>query len=345
MVMPIGVSALVALMGFGLGALVGWVLAARRGSRSGQAPSEPQAAFELLEKIGEGSMGSVYRANHESLERPVAVKIANPDLPARLFEREAQLQAGLNHPNTAIVYDFGTWTDGRPYCAMELIEGFDLKTLVTRFGPQPVARVVRILNQVAAALAEAHHKNFVHQDINPRNIMITERGGIADFVKVLDFGVARAEHLNFSPMKSGSGSGTMRFVGTPGYAAPEVASGNLGLPSSDIFSLGAVGHFLLTGKGPFERQPLGPMLALSLEDRASSFEDVCPKDFALFLAQCLSREPIDRPLNMDAVLARLRSIQSGPSLWTSTDAEAWWKEHSPARQSDLRLARSPKMAG
>jgi eukaryotic-like serine/threonine-protein kinase len=306
-------------------ALVAWRAWARRTPHEREKPELPP--YQLREKLGEGSMATVYRALHTRLARPTAIKIARQGLPPDLFVREVRLHASLNHPNTAIVHDFGEWSDGQLYCAIEFIDGLDLGALVQRSGPQSPGRVIRILTQIASSLAEAHGKRFVHQDIKPQNIMLTERGGMRDFVKVLDFGLARTQERDFMANQSSGGSGSIRFVGTPGFAAPEIATGAAGSPSSDIFSLGAVGYFLLAGKGPFEDQRFGPLLSLPLARRARLLESSGAPELAFLIAQCLSREPIDRPLSMNALGECLRKMQGSVTPWTPADAESWWAEY------------------
>jgi CHASE1-domain containing sensor protein/tRNA A-37 threonylcarbamoyl transferase component Bud32 len=285
--------------------------------------------YQLERKIAESGMASVYKARHALLKRPTAIKIARPELPSQHFEREVKLQSSLTHPNTATVYDFGRGDNGQFYCAMEYIEGYDLETLVERFGTLPSGRALRILHQAAASLAEAHDKSFIHQDVKPSNIMITERGGVRDFVKVLDFGLARVRNIGADLNRSLSASGVTVFSGTPGFAAPEVVVGAQGSPASDIFSLGAVGYFLLTGKGPLDAPHAGTFLSLSLAERCALLDGFTSKPIAELVARCLARKPEERPLSMQGLSEQLRKLLATAPPWTAEDADLWWKKHPP----------------
>jgi serine/threonine-protein kinase len=207
--------------------------------------------YTLEEKIGQGGMGEIYRARHAMLRRPTAVKLllgGGSEEQLRRFEKEVQLTARLTHPNTISIYDYGRTPDGVFYYAMELLEGMTLEELVEQHGPLPPGRAIHFLKQVCGALNEAHLSGLIHRDIKPANVFVCRRGAIADFIKVLDFGlvreVAREQNVNLSNLNV--------VVGTPLYMSPEsiVAPDSVDA-ATDIYALGAVAYFLLTGEPPF----------------------------------------------------------------------------------------------
>ena len=180
--------------------------------------------YALEEKIGEGGMGSVYRGRHAMLRRPTAIKLLEPskttDVSIERFEREVQHTSQLNHPNTITIYDYGRTDEGVFYYAMEYLQGMSLQSLVEDFGPQPDGRVIHILLQVCGSLVEAHSQGLIHRDIKPANIMLTERGGVRDFVKLLDFGLVKAVDTR----KQRSLTAADAITGTPLYLPPETHS-------------------------------------------------------------------------------------------------------------------------
>ncbi|HET9954181.1 MAG TPA: serine/threonine-protein kinase, partial [Polyangiaceae bacterium] len=207
--------------------------------------------YVLENEIGSGGMGIVYRARHAFLRRPTAIKLLRPERAGsaaiQRFEREVQITSQLTHPNTVAVYDYGRTPDGTFYYAMEFLDGIDLDRLVAIDGPQPEARVRHVLRQVASALSEAHAKGLIHRDIKPSNIVLCERGLSQDFVKVLDFGLAR-ELETLAPGLSTLG----QVVGTPLYMSPEQVTQPEKIDERvDLYALGAVGYFLLCGEPVF----------------------------------------------------------------------------------------------
>ncbi len=211
--------------------------------------------YRLDEKIGAGAMGAVYRGHHAMLRRPTAIKLLNVDKvneeSIQRFEREVQFTSQLNHPNTVAIYDYGRTPEGVFYYAMEFLDGIDLQTLVDRYGPQPESRVIHILKQMCGSLYEAHSLGLVHRDIKPANVMLNRRGGEADIVKVLDFGLVKAIDDAKQSRQSGG------LSGTPLYMSPEtIQTPDLVDARSDIYAVGAVGYFLITGQPVFNATSL-----------------------------------------------------------------------------------------
>ena len=301
--------------------------------------------YELTRKIGEGGMGTVYEANHLLLRRPTAVKVlptekAGEEAIAR-FEHEVRQTSRLEHPNTVSIFDYGRTPDGQFYYAMELLRGFDLEQLVRRFGPLGEGRVVYLLRQAAFALAEAHDMGLVHRDVKPSNIMVCDRGGVADTVKLLDFGLVK-------PILSTSTDDVARtlavtqpatVVGTPHYLAPEaIRQGKIG-PAVDVYALGAVGFFLLTGREVFPGSSAIEILSMHLTAEPPDLSRVVgrPVDTGLasLLSTCLAKSPDERHATGRELGDALAAIRLGG--WSQDDARSWWAEHGdqPGRREDV----------
>jgi len=296
--------------------------------------------YTLVDKIGSGGTGEVWRARHRMLIRPAAVKLIRPTAigPAeretllRRFEREAHATAGLKSPHTVQLYDFGVTDDGTLYYVMELLDGMDLDTMVERFGPMPAERAVHLLHQVAASLDDAHQNGLVHRDIKPANIVVSRFGAAWDFVKVLDFGLvklegARASAASVRLTADGSASGT------PAYMAPEVALGEQATDHRvDIYSLGCVAYWLVTGKLLFDG-PSGVKVMLAHAHTpppppSSRTELPIPPELEALILECLEKDPARRPASAEALQARLQAIPIA-TPWTRERAERWWSEHAP----------------
>ncbi len=287
--------------------------------------------YSLEEKLGEGGMGAVYKARHAMLRRPTAVKLLDvarttPETIAR-FEREVQLTSQLNHPNTIAIYDFGRTPEGVFYYAMEYLDGLPLDALVGRFGPLPEGRVIHILLQACGSLNEAHGISLIHRDIKPANIMLNYRGAVADVVKVLDFGLVKA----IDSKKEVSLTAANTITGTPQYLSPE----GIERPSevdarSDLYALGAVGYFLVTGTPVFQGESLLEVCHQQLnktpDKPAARLGRRVSNDLETVLLQCLAKKKEDRPSSAQE-LATLLAACSDATSWTAQDAEAWWQAH------------------
>jgi serine/threonine protein kinase len=290
--------------------------------------------YTLEQKLGEGGMGIVYRARHAMLRRGTAVKLLPPEKAGEQavvrFEREVQLTARLTHPNTVTVFDYGRTPDGVFYYAMELLEGASLEEIVALDGAQPPGRVIRILEQVAGALSEAHGIGLIHRDIKPANIFLCEQGGEPDVPKVLDFGLVKEVR--------GSGeAGLTRadaLTGTPLYMSPEAIRTPESLDGrSDLYALGAVGYFLLTGHHVFEGRTLvevcGHHLHSTPEPPSKRLGAPVPGDLEAVLLVCLEKNPARRPASAADLRQRLRSCQAFGE-WDDEAARRWWSERALA---------------
>jgi eukaryotic-like serine/threonine-protein kinase len=284
--------------------------------------------YALEEKLGAGGMGTVYKARHAMLRRPTAVKLLDPDKmsPAAVarFEREVQLTSGLTHPNTVAVFDYGRTPEGIFYYAMEYLDGLNLDDLVTRCGPLPEARVVYLLRQICGSLAEAHASGLVHRDIKPANIFLTRRGGVYDFVKVLDFGLVKAA----AGEESASLTNPDAVTGTPLYLSPEAINDPEHVDArADVYAIGAVGYFLLTALPVFSGRTVMEICMKHVKETPEApsvraGREVSPELEALVLS-CLAKERSGRPADAAELLRTLESC-TVQGTWTTADAATWW---------------------
>jgi serine/threonine-protein kinase len=291
-------------------------------------------SYELGDLLGSGGMGEVHRATHRMLARPAAIKLIRPemlagsdelrDLVVQRFYREAGVAASLRSPHTVEVYDFGVTEDDTLYLAMELLEGMNLESLVEHHGPLPPGRVIYILRQVCDSLEEAHVRGLVHRDIKPANIHIGCIGLHADFVKVLDFGLVKTPaRFEGEPAIS---TATGMVVGTPAYMAPELAFGEAVGATADLYAVGCVAYFLLTGKTLFEADNPLQMVAKHLQAEpvppSRRAEQEIPRALENVVLACLAKDPSKRPQSAATLAHKLASLSV--HRWTETDAVRWW---------------------
>jgi serine/threonine-protein kinase len=303
--------------------------------------------YRLKEVLGFGGMGTVYLAEHVLLRRPCAIKVIRPDQAGdpqalKRFEREVRATATLTHWNTIEVYDYGHAEDGTFYYVMEYLPGMNLEDLVERFGPLPPARAVHLLRQVCQALREAHAIGLLHRDIKPSNIFASERGKVQDVAKLLDFGLVKS---------FGRGRDSVRLTrdgalpGSPAFMSPEQIRGREQLDArSDIYSVGAVAHFLVTGKLPFERGSAVEMLhahAYELFEPGPEFQASVPADLQSVIGCCLKKDPDLRYQDAGSLDKALAECQ-GVGEWTAEGATEWWRRQG---KGTARLAEVGPGAG
>jgi serine/threonine protein kinase len=297
-------------------------------------------SYTLGEKIGEGGMGVVYKAQHAMLKRPTAVKLLPAERAAgrdlERFEREVQLTSTLTHPNTISVYDFGRTSEGSFYYAMEYLDGLDLQALVEKTGPQPPARVAHLLSQLCGALAEAHDVGLLHRDVKPANVFLCERGGMRDVVKVLDFGLIKefGSRSDDTPQTE-----TNAIVGTPMYLAPEAVTAPETMDGrSDLYAVGALGYFLLTGAPPFSGKTLIDVCCQHLHAApmppSARVASSIPAELEELIMSCLAKSPARRPADAATLQRALRPLAAA---WTQDVAARWWANRSAATSAPRRL--------
>ena len=294
-----------------------------------RAPAAQPFAYELLDEIGSGSMGTVQRARHRLLKRPVALKTINSESvdaeDIARFKREARLLAALHSPHTVALYDYGTQSDGSLFYVMELLDGVDLQAFVTKHGAMRPERAVYVLRQVCHSLEEAHATGLVHRDLKPANIMLCRYGRDGDFVKVVDFGLA----------KGAVGTATHELpltkeqtvLGTPAYFAPENLAGSARVEAkADVYALGCVAFWLLTGRLVFDYDRAMPMVRAHTSEAPSAPSQHAaqhvPPELDQLVLRCLAKSPAERPSAAE-LLAALESLPL-PRRWTSDDARNWW---------------------
>ncbi len=315
--------------------------------RLGKAVSEARemGSYRLVERLGRGGMGEVWRARHRMLARPAAIKLIRPEmlgarnsaareLLIRRFEREAQATALMRSVHTMELYDFGVAEDGTFYYVMELLDGFDLDELVQRFGPVPAERAIHLLRQTCASLAEAHEAGLIHRDVKPANLYTCRYGREVDFIKVLDFGLVKQGKAP----EDGDDRLTAAEIGpggTPAFMSPEQALGEGELDGrTDIYSLGCVAYWLLTGTLVFKGTTAMETVILHVnrepEPPSQRAPQPVPPELEALVLSCLAKDPAQRPQTADELMARLAAVPIAGE-WSAARARAWWNENRPHR--------------
>jgi serine/threonine-protein kinase len=307
-------------------------------------------SYHLVELLGRGGMGEVWRAEHRLLARQAAVKLVRPEvlgardegearLVMRRFEREAQATSVLSSPHTIQVFDFGITDDGTFYYVMELLVGRDLESLVREFGPVPANRAIYLLRQAAHSLADAHARGLVHRDVKPANIYVCRMGLEYDFVKVLDFGLVKIHDRR----RTGDSLATLDHTttGTPAYMAPETILGEADVDRrADVYALGCVAYFLLTGHLVFEADTSMKMLLQHVHAEpvppSQRTELPIPRELDQLVLACLQKDPDKRPQSAGELFHLAQQCHACDG-WGPETAEAWWKTHLPEHTGPLAV--------
>ena len=322
------------------------VTAAREEAKSARERAQELGSYRLVSRLGMGGMGEVWRAEHQLLARHAAIKLVRLDVLAdprhaqlvqERFRREAQTLATLRSRNTTELYDYGVTDDGAFFFVMELLDGVDLSQLVKQHGPQPAARVISILAQACGSLAEAHDAGLLHRDIKPANLFLCRAADEVDIVKLLDFGIAhtvgeKVEPVITAPATPGS---TERLtvegsvIGTPGYIPPEQAIGAPLDARGDLYALGCVAWWLLTGGEVYagaDDELIRKHVDEPVPDLRASVRGWLPEGLERLIVQCLAKRPEDRPSDARTLATELLAIAiPADNAWTKTMATAWWK--------------------
>jgi serine/threonine-protein kinase len=294
-------------------------------------------SYSLVERLGSGGMGEVWLARHQLLARPAAVKIVREStigiedgaVMRQRFAREAQATAELQSPHTVQLFDFGVTDTGSFYYVMERLRGLDLQRMVERHGPVPPERAVFLLKQACLSLSEAHGLGLVHRDIKPANLFACRLGAQYDFVKVLDFGVVSRQ----GPEASAQITMTGMVLGTPAFLAPELVAGPGAFDRrADIYALGCVAFWLLTGRPPFEATDAMTVLRQHSDvvpaPPSSLSGHAIAADLDALVLQCLSKDPALRPASAEMLLDRLERLLFD-TPWDQRAARTWWEQHEP----------------
>jgi serine/threonine-protein kinase len=302
-------------------------------------------------------MGEVWRAEHRLLARQAAIKLVRPESlrdPAHApkirerFRREAQTLATMRSQHTIALYDYGTTDDGTFFYVMELLDGIDLDQLLRDHGPQPAARVIRLLVHACQSLAEAHEAGLLHRDIKPANLFLCRIADEVDVLKVLDFGIVHAVNegkpaeVIALPQPGEPAPGKSRLtafgsmVGTPGYIAPEQAYGGSIDARADLYALGCVAWWLLAGNEVFPRADDDDAIRSHAEEPVPELRPRVrgwlPVELEQLVLACLAKDPDQRPRDARAMIAALRAIEIPPAhAWTDERAAVWWQAHRPTQ--------------
>jgi serine/threonine-protein kinase len=307
-------------------------------------------SYQLVELLGHGGMGDVWRAQHRLLARDAAIKLVRPEvlgagtpgearLVLRRFKREARATAALTSPHTINVFDFGMTNEGKFYYVMELLTGRDLESFVRDFGPVPANRAIYLLRQVCHSLADAHARGLVHRDIKPANIYLCRMGLEYDFVKVLDFGLVK--YGSHRSVRDTYATIDHQTTGTPAYMAPEIILGEAEVDRrADVYALGCVAYYLLTGHLVFEADTAMKMLMQHVQAVAAPpsqrTELPIPPELDAFVMACLQKDPDKRPQNAEELLRAAHDCQTCEG-WNQDLARVWWETHLPDLTGPLTL--------
>ncbi len=308
--------------------------------RSEVAEARQLGSYQLIELLGQGGMGEVWRATHRMLARPAAIKLISPELIGqsrrsssllfRRFRQEAKATANLHSLHTITVYDYGVSDQGKFFYVMELLKGLDLERLVKRFGPLAASRAIYFLQQAYHSLGEAHEQGLIHRDVKPANFYCCRIGPDYDFVKVLDFGLVKDERSYQQDMTQLTEAGVA--TGTPGYMSPETVRGNQLDARSDIYSLGCVAFWLLAGQTVFQANTPVEMMMHHVQTEPPRIgelaEQEIPRALESLVLDCLSKEPDQRPAAMQHLSRRLEQIEL-KDPWNPARARDWWLTHLP----------------
>jgi serine/threonine protein kinase len=318
--------------------------------------------YELTERLGSGGMGEVWRARHRLLARPAAVKLIHPErLGARdaasralflsRFEQEARVTASLDSPHTVELYDFGASASGELFIVMELLDGVDAQSLVERFGPLPSERVAYLLMQACDSLEDAHQRGLVHRDVKPANLFVSRKGVECDFLKVLDFGLVKrwdtrdieAPSSALATLPDAGMTAEGQIVGTPAYIAPEAALGANGVDHrADLYALGCVSYWLLTGLNVFEHESALEMVVAHVTQPpappSSRVDRWIAPELERLTLQCLAKDPEGRPASARELRDLLSKIVFSEP-WSRERSSQWWGEHLGERVSRARPSR------
>ncbi len=306
-------------------------------------------SYELVEQLGAGGMGTVWRARHRLLARDAAIKLVKHEAlgdtesaaqsQVRRFEREAQATAQLQSQHSIRLFDFGVTEDGSFYYAMELLNGRDLESLIKEFGPLPPERAMYVLQQVCHSLAEAHARGMVHRDVKPANIFLCRMGLEFDFVKVLDFGLVQTRRHDPSTAVTETLVTAQQLIGTPAYMAPEMILGHDDVDRrADVYAIGCVAFYLLTGTRVFQdanqMQVLVDHVHTEPVPPSSRLGRPLPKEIDALVIDCLRKNPDDRPNDAGELLTRISSCHLA-SQWSGAHARAWWQARLPELAAPL----------
>jgi hypothetical protein len=313
-------------------------------------------SYRLVELIGRGGMGEVWRATHRMLARPAAIKLIKPEIlgnqgkdggaaVVQRFRREAEAASFLQSPHTIRLYDFGETRAGTFYFVMELLDGLDLETLVAQHGPLPPERVIHVLRQMCHSLAEAHDRGMIHRDVKPANIFLCRLGREYDFVKVLDFGLVKFDQ-DESIMDTIKAAAEVT-TGTPAYMAPEMANGEAVDRRADLYALGCVAYWLLTGHLVFEAESALRMLIQHIQAQpvppSQRSDQVVPPTLERLIMRCLEKDPARRPSSADEIVAELDGAEV-ESAWDQQRAREWWERHVAAPAALPTITERPLLA-